>query len=192
MVGVAEKMNQKKGPWVVTDSKEIYSNPWIRLVEDKVIRPDGKEGIYGVYFQVAGVSALPIDDEGYVYLTEEYRYAIERNSIEAASGALDDDEKPLDAAKRELKEELGTEGEEWIDLGMVHPLTGNTYTPQTIFLVKKLSFGEPKREGTEVIKEIKMKFSEAVDMVMKSEIVHAPTCLLILKANEYMRGLGND
>ena len=35
-------------PWKTLDSKIVYENPWIRVREDQVIRPDGKPGIYGV------------------------------------------------------------------------------------------------------------------------------------------------
>ena len=34
--------------WNVTGSREVYANPWIRVVEDRVERPDGSPGIYGV------------------------------------------------------------------------------------------------------------------------------------------------
>jgi len=34
--------------WTVTSSRTAYENPWIRVVEDEVIRPDGEPGLYGV------------------------------------------------------------------------------------------------------------------------------------------------
>lgn len=37
-----------KNPWQKLESKIVYENPWLRLREDKVIRPDGNPGIYGV------------------------------------------------------------------------------------------------------------------------------------------------
>ena len=48
-----------------------------------------------------------IDEDGLVYLTKEFHYAIEKDSIEAVSGAINNNEKPLDSAKRELLEETG-------------------------------------------------------------------------------------
>lgn len=38
----------KKGPYEVTESTHIYGNPWITVREDKVIRPDGTNGVFGV------------------------------------------------------------------------------------------------------------------------------------------------
>src|SRR3990172_141612 len=111
----------KKGPWEVTGTKTVYQNPWLRVKEDKVIRPDGKEGIFGVVEMKPGVSVLPIDDNGNVYLTNEYHYAVERETIEAISGGIDEEENKVDAAKRELKEETGITASEWIDLGVINP-----------------------------------------------------------------------
>ena len=42
-------------------------------------------------------------------------------------------------------------------------------------------------EGTEKIDILKVKFDDALRMVMKSEITHGPSCVLILKASEHLR-----
>nr|MDP9484389.1 DNA mismatch repair protein MutT [Actinomycetota bacterium] len=35
-------------PWRTLGSRRVYENPWISVREDRVIRPDGEPGIYGV------------------------------------------------------------------------------------------------------------------------------------------------
>ena len=37
-----------RNPWRTLSSRVVYCNAWLVLREDKVIRPDGAEGIYGV------------------------------------------------------------------------------------------------------------------------------------------------
>jgi|SRR3989344_1385340 len=175
------------GPWKIKNSIEKYKNPWIRVREDQVIRPDGKDGIFGVVEVVAGVSVLPLNDNGYVYLTKEFHYAIEKDSVEVVSGGIDKNENPLDAAKRELKEELGIEADEWIELGVVNPFTTVIKSPATIYLAKKLRFLTAKPEETEKIDILKIKFDDALEMVKRSEITHGPSCVLILKAAEYLK-----
>ena len=175
------------GPWKIKNSQEKYKNPWINVREDKVIRPDGKDGIFGVVEMVKGVSVLALDDDEHVYLTEEFHYAIEKNSIEVISGGVDKNEKPLDAAKRELKEETGILANEWIDLGIVNPFTTVIKSPSTIYLARKLQFSKANPEGTEQIKIIKIKFNDALRMVMENKITHGPSCVLILKVSEYFK-----
>ena len=116
-------MERTNGPWVIKESVPAYKNPWIEVTEDQVIRPDGKPGIFGLVNMKPGVSVLALDESGFVYLTDEFHYAIGKDSIEVVSGAIDNIESSLDAAKRELEEELGIKAEEWIDLGEVNPFT---------------------------------------------------------------------
>lgn len=178
---------QNRGPWKIISSTVKYENPWIKVSEDKVIRPDGKPGIHALVEMKAGVSVLPLDGEGFVYLTNEFHYGVNRNSLEVVSGGIDAGEKPLDAAKRELKEELGIEAEAWTDLGALDPFTTVVVSPAKLFLARKLSFSEAHQEGSETIKPVKIRLGEAVQKVMRSEITHGQSCALIMKANEYLK-----
>lgn len=181
-------MDQKKnGDFIITESVQKYKNPWIEVIEEKVIRPDGKPGLFGVVKAVEGVSVLPMDDKGFVYLIDEFHYALGRNDIETASGGREKGEEWIETAKRELKEETGIEAQEWIDLGTVEPLTAIVQCPQRLFLARKLSFSKNNLDESEDIKLVKMKFEKAVQMVMDSKILHAPSCILILKADKYLQ-----
>lgn len=150
-------------------------------------RPNGRSGIFGVVKMIPGVSVLPLDKEGFVYMTKEFHYAIEKEDVETASGGIDGNEEPIKAAKRELKEELGIEAEEWVDLGLVNPFTTVIKSPQKMFLARKLKFGKDNQEETENIELFKVKLEKAVQMVMDSTITHGPSCVLILKVNEYLK-----
>lgn len=174
-------MTRIKGLWLVEESVQKYKNAWLELNEDRVIRPDGKPGNFATVRMKPGVSVLAMNDLAQVYLTSEYRYAVERESIEVVSGGIDEDEPPPVAARRELREELGIEAAQWIDLGFVDPFTSAIHSPATLFLARKLSLVKPEPEGTELIKVLKLDLSEAVRMVMESEITHGPSCVLILK-----------
>lgn len=174
-------MNKFKGSWTVKNSKPIYKNPWIEVIEDQVVDKKGKERIFGVVKMKPGVTILPIDGQGNVYLTQEYHYAVERESIEAISGGIEKGENPLDAAKRELKEETGISAKEWMNLGVVDPFTTVIASPNHIFLAKNLSFNLP----SENIKILKVSFKKAFEWAMESKITHSATCTLILKVAHF-------
>lgn len=179
-------MAEKNGDFIIKSSEIKYKNPWIEVVEEKVVRPDGKDGLFGIVKMGGGISVLPIDEDRNVYLTKEFHYAIGEVDIEAVGGGIENNESFIEAAKRELKEELGIEAEEWIDLGLINPLTTVIKSPQKLFLAKKLTFGENDQEETENVELVKIKLEEAVRMVMESVITHAPSCVHILKADKYL------
>ena len=52
------KPRDQRNPWRTISSRLIYDNPWIRVREDQVIRPDGHEGIYGVVHFKNGVRGI--------------------------------------------------------------------------------------------------------------------------------------
>ncbi len=54
--------NLRPNPWQRLDSREVYRNPWIRVREDRVIRPGGAEGVYGCPQGVSGARPLSADD----------------------------------------------------------------------------------------------------------------------------------
>ncbi|HRY82945.1 MAG TPA: NUDIX hydrolase [Candidatus Moranbacteria bacterium] len=178
---------KKNGQFIIKKSVQKYKNPWIEVTEDQVIRPNGKAGIFGTVRVLDGSAVLPLDEDGYVYLTKEFKYAIGKIDIETMSGGLDGGERYLTSAKRELKEELGITAKKWVDLGLINPFTSVVKGSQKMFLARKLTFGKDDQEGTENISLVKVKLEEAVKMVMDSVITHGASCVLILKAARYLK-----
>jgi 8-oxo-dGTP pyrophosphatase MutT (NUDIX family) len=180
------QVREKRGEWTVLDSAVQFSNPWITVREDRVIQPDGKEGAFGVAEMIPGVSVLPVDDDGTVYLVRVYRYTIDRHSLEALAGGIEDDEDPEEAARRELREEAGIDAAELIDLGMVDQLTEVVVSPDRLYLARGLSFNKPDREETEEIKRVAVPLRQAVEWAYDGTISHAASVVLILKAARHL------
>ncbi|MFC1723742.1 NUDIX domain-containing protein [Nanoarchaeota archaeon] len=178
---------EQRGPWKIKEIVDVYDSKWLKLSEFRVVHPDRSDGIFPVAKIIDGVSVLPIDDKGNVYLIKEYKFALGEEDIECASGAQEEGDSFLEAAKKELKEELGIEAEEWIDLGSVFPHTTNVQSEQKMYVARGLKFGETDREtGEEGIRSMKVPFEKAVEMAMKGEIKLMVSQLLILKAKEFL------
>ncbi len=180
-------MAQKHGPWTIQETSQKYQNSFINVCEDQVLQPDGQPGTYATVTMKPGVAILPIDTNGVVYLTRQFRYAIGKESIEVICGAVEEDEPPLEAAQREIQEELGIKAEEWIDLGIVNLDTSIVHCPVHLFLARQLTFTQTNQEGTETIETLQIAFNAAVQMVRDNAIAHAPSCVLLLKASNALR-----
>jgi len=124
--------------WQTRASRVAYENPWIRVREDDVIRPDGNAGIYGVVeVRHPAVFIVPVTEAGEVVLVRLFRYTIGRESLEIPAGGTDGEE-PLLAAQRELREETGLEADSWRDLGEYWSLIGVAAAPGRVFLATGL------------------------------------------------------
>lgn len=178
-------MEKKNGPWTIRESKSVFKNEFLELVNDKVIQPDGAGGEYATVEMKPGVLVLAMDDDGYVYLTRQFRYALRAESLEAIAGGIENGA-PEENARREAKEELGIEADEWIGLGTAETDTSIVRSRAHFFLARGLKFSAPERDGTEALKPVKMKFGEAVEKALGGEIRHALSCLLILKARLWL------
>ena len=175
-------MGRQHGPWTIQGTTRTYHNPFLEVHEDQVTQPDGQPGLYATITMSPGVAVLAIDDAGYAHLTRQFRYALGSESVEVVSGATDAGETPLQAARRELAEELGITAGVWTPLGQVDPDTAKLRSPVWLFLAERLTFTEADQEETETILSVRLPFAEAVQQVLWSGITHAPSCVLILKA----------
>ncbi len=177
---------KQHGPWKIRGTQNVYTDPWIDVRRDDVIRPDGADGTHCVVEMKPGVSVLPLDDEGFVYLTEEFHYGVGRTTIETVSGGIEPGEDARGTAERELQEELGIRAGRWTDLGTVDPFTSIVVSPTGLFLARDLTFVDTAPEGTEQIRLVKVGLGEAVEWVVSSKITHGPSCVLILKARLFL------
>ena len=129
---------------------------------------------------------LALDETGDVYLARQFRYAAGRESLEVVAGAIDDDEQPEEAARRELREELGLEARELIALGRVDPMGSLIDSPAHLFLARQLNSTEAQPDGSEQIQTVKISLAEACRLVYANEITHGSSCVLILRAHKYL------
>lgn len=174
-------MARKNGNWTVKETEKKFDNEYFRVYQDKVIQPDGEDGDYATIHFVSGISVLPIDDEDFVYLTKQFRYVAGRETLETVAGGVKD-ETVCDAATRELKEELGITAEVLDEIGVIQLDNSIIKAQSTLFIARKLAFGETDRDAAEEMETVKIKFREAVEKVLNGEINHAPSCVLLLSA----------
>ena len=138
-------MERKHGPWTVRSSERLYADEFAQVWVDEVSRP-GVEPSWRVTMRMKpGVAVLAVDEEGFAHLVETFRYAVGKTSVEVVQGGTEEGEEAEAAARRELKEELGIEAEEWTDLGLVDAITSQVYSPARIFLARS----EERRVGKE-------------------------------------------
>ncbi len=171
-----------QNPWTCKSSKKVYENPWITVIEDKVVRPNKTEGIYGkVHFKNKAVGIIPLDEELNTWLVGQYRYTLNEYSWEIPMGGVPLNEGTLAGAKRELREETGLVAKSWTNILTIH--TSNSVTNEFgyVYLARELAHGEMDWDDTEELQIKKLPLAEALALVMDNKITDSLSIAGILK-----------
>ncbi len=180
-----------ENPWKTLKSRVVYSNPWISVREDQVIRPDGQNGIYGVVETRIATGVVALTPERDVYLVGQYRYPTEMYSWEIIQGGTDKDEDPLVACQRELQEEAGLIAKEWTQLGgEIHLSNCVSSEKGYVYVAEVLSETQASPDGTEVLQIKKVSFEKALRMAQCGEIVDAMSVIAIFLTEKWLEGRG--
>lgn len=172
--------DETQNPWRTLSSREVYDNPWIKLREDAVVRPDGEEGIYGVvHFKNVAIGILAVEDD-FIYLVGQYRYTLERYSWEIPEGGCPEDEDLLSAAQRELAEETGLRASTWEMMGEAYLSNSVTDERAVWFRATGLTEGERQPEGTEQLMVRRVPYEQVLSMALAGEITDALSLLAIM------------
>lgn len=173
---------EKTGGWKTKTAATVYENPWIKISHEEVITPKGTDGIYGVvHFKNTAIGVVPIDNEGNTWLVKQSRYTLNQYTWEIPEGGCPHGESPLNAAKRELEEEVGLQANSWQELMTVHLSNSVTDEVCIIFIARDLYAGQQQLEATEDIEYKKVPLKEAIAMVKHGEITDGPSVVALLR-----------
>lgn len=164
-------------------TEEIFDGVVVKLQRDTVLLEDGKQATREVIRHPGGVGILPLDEDGNVYMVRQFRYPHKRVMLEIPAGKMEWGEDPLDTAKRELKEEIGADADEFINLHPLIPTPAYCCEVTHLYLAKGLKFGRQHLDEDEFLDVEKIPLKKLVEMVMNGEIVDGKTEAAVLKVN---------
>lgn len=161
-------------PWQVLARRTLVERRWIRVDEDHVRLANGHEiEEFHLISAPSWTGVLAITEADEVVLVRQYRHGIAGESLELPAGVIEDGESPLDAARRELREETGYAAERW------EPIADFATEPSrhTVRASFFCAFGarrvaEHSPDASEDIDVVTLPRAELVPRVLAGEIVH--------------------
>lgn len=178
--------------WETLGSKYVVRDRWLTLRADECQNADGQViAPYYVLEYPPWVNVLALTPENQVVLIRQYRHGVRQVILELPGGAVDEqDASPVDAARRELREETGYEATEWRETGALcaNPVN-HTNTIHCFVALGARYVAEPQREQTEHIEVLLMGLDELMERAHRGELRHPHHVASLFFA---ARALGNS
>jgi 8-oxo-dGDP phosphatase len=160
--------------FAVLSTTDVFKGRIIAVRVDDVAMPGGGQAKREVVEHYGAVVIAALDDDDQVTMIHQYRHPLGKRIWELPAGLIDLDEQPLDAAKRELVEEVGLTAENWSVLVDVAASPGFTDQVVRVFLATGLTVVDRDQLGEEeadlVIRKVPL--AEAVRMALAGELVN--------------------
>ena len=170
------------------DSEEIFSGRIMHIQRDHVRLVDGSVTTREVLRHTGAACVIPITADGQVLMVRQWRYPVDQALLEIPAGKLDHaKEAPLDAAKRELREETGAVAGQWYDLGVFYGAPAYTDEAVHIYAAKDLTMGEQHLDQGEFLDCTSVPLEKLVQMALQGELPDGKTQLAVIKLAELRR-----
>ena len=167
----------------LTGSELVAGSPWRAVVHDR-LRRNGTETDYGYLAVPRAVFVAAVTEGGELLLVRQYRHPVRDWTLEVPAGSVSDGESPLEAARRELREETGGRGGVWTHLTTFFSSSAHLSLRSDAFLVTGVEPGEPDAEEGEDVTVIRLPLDEAVARARAGGFAEGQTALTILLAAE--------
>jgi ADP-ribose pyrophosphatase len=160
------------------EKETVFKGRMLRLDRDKVRLPNGAETTREVVRHPGAVAVLPMRGDE-LLLVRQYRYPIERVTLEIPAGKLDPGEEPHICAERELREETGYRG--FLEyLGTFYTTPGFTDEVMHLYKATDLVWDPLTADEDEFLNVERVSWEDAKKKALSGEYNDAKTILGIL------------
>ena len=163
-------------------SKTIFDGKIVNLTFDEVILPDGTQAKREVVNHPGGVTVVALTDENEVLFVRQFRYPYKEVVLELPAGKLEKGSAPLENGKRELLEETGAIGYNYISLGVQYSSPGFCNETIHMYMCRIEKFETQQLDEGEFLKVEKIPLDRAVEMILNNQLFDGKTQTAVLKA----------
>lgn len=156
--------------WTTLSRRFVHENPWWRYRLDEFILPNGTKSEYHCVQTNGSSMVVPVDAEGKILLVNQYRYLLDRESLELPCGGVKDGSSYDGTARQELAEETGYAADSLVNAGEFNPFNGVTDEMCRVYIATGLRFVGAKPEETEEFELFRLSPGELDERIASGEI----------------------
>lgn len=180
------------GDYEVRSSTVTHRGKLSTMRVDDVAMPDGSVAQRETVEHANAVAVVALEADGRVVLIRHYRHAVRARLLEIPAGKLDvDGEAPIDAARRELLEEVGMAAGELVELISYYNSSGWSDEATTVYLARGVVAGAAPDGFTAEHEEadleiLRVPLEDAVALIDDGRITDGKTVIGLLLAHRHM------
>ena len=163
-------------------TKRIYDGKIVNLRVDTILLPNGREATREIIEHVGAVCVVPVMPDGTTYMVRQYRYPFPEAVLEIPAGKLDAGEQPVDAANRELEEEIGMKASELIYMGEFRPSVAYDMEVIHMYLARGLVKTHQHLDEDEFLNIEAYPLDQIYSMILDNQLTDGKTIAAVLKA----------
>ena len=163
-------------------SQTIYDGRIVHLTLDEAELPDGTHAKREVVNHPGGVTVVALTDENEVLFVRQFRYPFKEVVLELPAGKLEKNSTPLENGKRELLEETGAIGYNYISLGAQYSSPGFCNETIHMYMCRIDHFETQQLDEGEFLGVERIPLDKAVEMILNNQIFDGKTQTAVLKA----------
>ena len=167
----------------VNSVETIHKGRVFQLVRENITLSKGSTFNMDVIRHPGAAAIVPVTENGNVLMLKQYRHAIGEYIWEIPAGTLDNQEDPLDCAKRELIEETGFSARQWKKLGAITPVPGYSDEKIHLYLATDLATDKQNLGKDEMLDVHEIPFLKVIEMIFSGEISDGKSITGILLAD---------
>jgi ADP-ribose pyrophosphatase len=148
--------------------------------------PDGKVRHYDLVQHAPSITVIPVTADGEVLMVRQYRVGAEKSLLELPAGVLEDNEDPLEGARRELREETGMDAEELQEIGQAYLTPGYCDEFMHFFLARRLHPAPLEQDEDEFLNLESHPVADLLAMARRGEIPDSKTLAALFLAEPHL------
>jgi ADP-ribose pyrophosphatase len=156
--------------WSRTSRSIKFTNPWWSYLLDMYALPSGKGGEYHYVHTNGSSMVIPVQGDGKILLVNQYRYLLDRESLEFPCGSVKEGATYDQTAWQELAEETGYSAQILLLAGEFNPYNGITDEMCRVYIGRELGYVGENPDETEEFELVPLS-PEEIDAKIRDGVI---------------------